>query len=289
MGTGSKIENGKIELKIKRKLFNLFNNKTPKEPVLQTVLFFVILLLFINYCYIKPKTSVTKNFITLMNKGSINDISKLTTDCTLYSNQQLNEAIKKEYLRQLSYIIQVNKLSNTNNFFIRLTDNTSFTFDLNVDNAYYGSLTKNLIFVKDKGTYKLDTNAYIKKVSTGSINNKTQIEKKLLMRHLLYCYQYYLDDYINRGNTGVFRFIEKDSSLYKYVAKLKIDNSDLSQNTASAEFNDIKFNNNSATIKVYETIRQNKGKIISLKKQNYSFQAININGRWLLDDYNIQS
>lgn len=289
MGTSSKIENGKIELNIKRNFFNPFNNKTPKEPVFQTVLFFLIIFLFINYYYIKPKTSVTKNFITLMNKGNINDISKLATDCTLYENQKLNEAIKNEYLKQLSYIIQVNKLSNTNNFYIRLRDNTSFAFDLNVDNSYYGSLTKNLIFVKYKGIYKLDTNAYIKKVCTGNKNNKSEIEKKLLMKHLLYCYQYYLDDYINRVNTGVFRFIEKDSNLYKYVAKLKINNPDLSQSTASAEFNDIKFVNNSAVIKVYETIRQNKGKIISLRKQNCSFQAININGRWLLDNYTIQS
>ncbi|MDV3425754.1 MAG: hypothetical protein LIR50_00520 [Bacillota bacterium] len=289
MATGSKIENTNIDLKIKRKFFNPFNNKTPKEPVFQTAAFFLILFLFINYCYIKPKTSVTENFITLMNKGNINDMSQLATDCTLYSNKKLNEVIKKEYLKQLSYIIQVNKLNNTNNFYIRLIDNTRFILDLNVDSTYYGNLTKNLIFVKDKEVYKLDTNAYINKVCTGSMKNKTQIENKLLMRQLLYCYQYYLDDYINKGNTDVFRFVKKGSSLYKYVAYLKINNSDLSQNTSSAEFNNIEFNKNSAVIKVYESIRQNKGKIISLKKQNYSFQAINVNNRWLLDDCNIQS
>lgn len=283
METGSKIEHRKKELKI-RKIFSFFRNKTPREPLLQAILFFLSMFLLINYYYVKPKISAAKNFLILMNKGNINEIAEMASNCNLYKNEKLNEALKKEYLNQLSFIIQTNKLNEINKFYIRLTDNTSFSFDLNVNDTNYGSLTKNLNFIYDQGKYKLDTNSYIKKVCYGDTAGKTQLENKLLMKQLLYCYQYYLDDFINNKNTAVFSFVSKNSSLYKYINKFKKNNLDLSQTTASIEFKGTKLINDSAVIQAYETIRQNKDKIISLKKQNFSYKAVYLDGHWLLDD-----
>lgn len=289
METGSKIEILKRELKSKIKFSWPIHHRTPKESFLQTIVIFLLFFLLINYYYVRPKTSVTKNFLTIMSKGNTSDISKLATDCNLYKNNKVNEAIKNEYLNQLSYIIQMNNSDKTNNFYIKLIDDSSFSFDINISNTNYGTLTKNLVFVKDGGTYKLDTNSYIKKVCNNKTNKKTELENKLLMRQLLYCYQYYLDDYINNGNTTVFSFIAKNSILYKYVSDFKKNNLDFSQKTVSLEFKDTYLKNNSANIKVYETIKQDKEKIISLKKRNYSYQAINLNQHWLLCDFSLKN
>lgn len=283
METGSKIEDRKKELKIRR-FFSLFRDKVPREPLLQTILIFLFMFLLINYYFVKPKLSAAKNFLVLMNKGNMNEISEMASNCSLYKNEKLNEALKKEYLSELSYIIQTNKLTNISKFYIRLTDSASFSLDLNVSPSNYGSLTKDLKFIYDKGTYKLDTNSYIKTVCYGDAANKTQLENKILMRQLLYCYQYYLDDFINNKNTTVFSFISKNSSLYKYLSKFKKNNLNLSQATASIEFKDTKLTKNSAVINAYETIRQDKNKIISLKKQNLSYKAVYLNGHWLLAD-----
>lgn len=281
MKTGNKIEQRKPEFYIRRKFLHSFVKKTPIDPLIKTILFFLAVFLLISYYYVRPKISVTKNFMQIMSSGNVNEISGLTADCTIYNNKKLNEALKKEYLNQLSYIIQINK---PGNFYIKPENDEGFHFDINTNNVYYGNLTKNLSFIKNNGTYKFDINKYIKSICTGSIKDKTALENKLIMRQLVYCYQYYLDDYINKGNTYVFKFIEKNSNLYKYLAEFKFKNSNLKQNTTYTEFKNIKFDGNSAIIDVYQTMRQDKNKIISLKKQNYSYKAVNLNGRWLLND-----